>query len=102
MEILTKKEVLEKRKEIEREILDLLKETKSDFDLDYIKKVIYNEEDNDDLMKAFAVFDRGGDIDEMNEILEVVNDAWNYFPHKCLNGLSPMEKILEHQKKNKK
>ena len=87
---------MNRRKEIEQELLNLLKKTKSDFDLDYIKDVIYNEEDNDDLMKTFAVFDRGGDISEMNNILELVNDAWNYFPHKCLNGLCPMEKILEH------
>jgi len=63
---MNKKEILNKRKEIERKLLDLLKETKSDFDLDYIKDVIYNEEDTDDLMKVFAVFDRGGDTTVSN------------------------------------
>lgn len=101
MEKLTKKEILNRRKEIEQELLNLLKETKNDFDLDYIKDIIYDEEDTDDLMKAFAVFDKGGDISEMNNILELVNDAWNYFPHKCLNGLCPIEKILEHQEEGK-
>jgi len=34
--------------------------------------------------------------------LQVINNAWNYFPHKCLDGLCPMEKILESQNKVKK
>lgn len=95
----TLQQILKRRAEIEWELLELLKETKSNFDLEYIKDVIYNEEDNSDLMKVFAVFDRGGDINEMNNILELVNDAWNYFPHKCLGNISPMEKILKENKK---
>lgn len=90
-------EITEKRKEIEQELLQLLKQTKSNFDLEHIKEVIYNEQDNDDLMQVFAMFDRGGAIGEMSNILELVNDAWNYFPHKCLAGLCPMEKLLESQ-----
>lgn len=30
-------------------------------------------------------------------VLELVNDAWNFFPHKALGGLSPEEKRLEYQ-----
>jgi len=91
------KEILRKRREIEKNLQKMIKETGSDFDLDYIKDIIYNEEGNDELMKIVSVFDRGGDITEIGNILELVNDAWNYFPHKCLKGLCPMEKILECQ-----
>lgn len=31
-----------------------------------------------------------------------LTDAWNYFPHKVLGGISPAEKLLEHHNKIKK
>ena len=101
MEIPTKKQILERREEIEKELLELLEETKSDFGLEDIKEVIFNEDGQDDLTKVIAMFDCGQGLSEMSAILEVINDAWNYFPHKCLDGLCPMEKILEHNLKNK-
>jgi Ran GTPase-activating protein (RanGAP) involved in mRNA processing and transport len=91
MEIESKQQILERRKELKQELVDMLKETESDFTLDHIRDAIYHEEDNDDMMKVVAMFDRGGDASEMSDILELVTDAWNYFPHKALNGLSPAE-----------
>ena len=101
------KQILERRKEIEQELVDMLKETESDFTLDHVRNAIYHEEDNDDMMKVVAMFDgstslttgRGGDDSELINVLELVTDAWNYFPHKVLGGISPAEKLLEHQNK---
>jgi len=76
--------------------------TESDFGLDDIKDAIYNEEETDDMMKVVAMFDRGGDASELSNILELVSDAWNYFPHKIIGGILPAEKLLEHHNKNKK
>jgi len=90
------RQILERRKEIEQELVDMLKETESDFTLDHVRDVIFHEEDNDDMMKVVAMFDRGGDASELSNVLEMVTDAWNYFPHKVLDGLSPAEKLLEH------
>ena len=101
MEIETKEQIFERREEIEKEILDLLEETKSDFGLEDIKEIVYNEEDQDDLVHVMAMFDHGQGLSEMSAVLDVMNDAWNYFPHKSLHGLCPMEKILEHKLKNK-
>lgn len=101
MQIESKQQILERRKEIELELADMLKETESDFGLQDIKDAIYNEEDNDDMMKVVAMFDRGGDASELSNILELVNDAWNYFSHKVIGGLSPAEKLLEYKKQNK-
>ena len=101
MEIESKQEILERRKEIEQDIIDLLSRAESDFTLDNVKEVIYNEEDQDDLTKAISMFDTGKIPEELENILELTNDAWNYFPHKILKGLSPAEKILEYQNKNK-
>ena len=102
MEIESKQQILKRRKEIERELVDMLKKTKSHFSLKHIKDVIFHEEDQNDMMKVMAMFDRGGDTSELSNILELVSDAWNYFPHKIINGLSPAEKLLEYQGKQNK
>jgi len=102
MEIESKQQIIKRRKEIEQDIIDLLLKAGSDFSLDDVKEVIYNEEDQDDLTKVISMFDTGKIPDELENILELTNDAWNYFPHKILKGLSPAEKILEYQNKNKK
>ncbi len=101
MQIESLQQILERRKEIEQEIMDMLKETESDFTLDHVRDAIYNEKDNDDMMKVVAMFDRGGDASELSNVLELVTDAWNYFPHKLLGGISPAEKSLEHRNKTK-
>ena len=99
MEVESKQQILERRKEIEQDILDMLKEVKSDFKLKDVLAVIYNEEETDDMMKAVAMFDTGSDASELENVLELVSDAWNYFPHKTLGGLSPADKALEYKKK---
>lgn len=91
----TKMQILQRRKEIEQELVELLEETGSDFGLDDIKDIIYNEDDQDSLTDIIAMLDNGLGLVELENVLETVNDAWNYFPHKILGGLSPMEKRLE-------
>lgn len=82
MEIETKKQILQQKKEIEEEIVEMLKETESDFSLEDVKDVIYNEEEQSDFTKIIAMFDRGsGDLSELENILELITDAWNYFLH---------------------
>jgi hypothetical protein len=107
----TIEEILKRRKGIEQKLVEMLKDTESDFTLDHVREAIYNEEDNDDMMRVVAMFDRGacppklqcrrGDASELDNILELVTDAWNYFPHKVLGGISPAEKLLEHRNKSK-
>lgn len=125
IQVETKEEILERRKEIEQDLVDMLKETdptsprlrrgKEQFTLQDVKDAIFHEEDNDDMMKVVAMFDpssrtqgvhygagRGGDASELSNVLELVTDAWNYFPHKILGGISPSEKLLEHHQKTHK
>ena len=97
MKIESKNKILERRKEIERELVDMLKEAGSDFTLDHVRYAIFHEEDSDDMMKVVSMFDRGGDASESENILELVTDAWNYFPHEILGGISPAEVVLRHQ-----
>ncbi len=86
-----------KRKEIEGELESKLKEVESDFDLEYIKQIIYEEDGTDDLTDVIMLFDTGQGASELQNVLEIVNDAWNYFPHKILDGLSPAEKLSEYR-----
>lgn len=95
---MTQEEFIKEKIQIENNIVEMLKETESDFTLKYIKDVIYNEEDSDDYQKIVAIFDNGGGVSELNNILELVSDAWNYFPHKILGGISPQEKLMEFEK----
>lgn len=99
MEIESKQQILKRRGEIEKELLEMLKETKSDFGLEDIKKIIYNEDGQDSLTDIIAMFDTGQGAAELQNVLELVNDAWNYFPHKVIGGLSPAEKLLEYREK---
>lgn len=91
-------EVFMKRKEIENELENKLKEVGSDFDLEYIKQIIYEEDGTDDLTDIIMLFDTGQGAVELQDVLEIVNEAWNYFPHKILDGLSPAEKLLEYRR----
>ncbi len=91
MEIESPEEILIHRKAVELELIDLLQETKSVFTIDDIKEIIYNEEGQDALTDIVAMFDTGQDMTEFENILDTVNDAWNYFPHKIIGGLSPVE-----------
>lgn len=91
-------EIFMKRKEIESELESKLKEVKSDFDVDYIKQIIYEEDGTDDLTDIIMLFDTGQGAVELQDVLEIVNEAWNYFPHKVLDGLSPAEKLSEYRR----
>lgn len=62
-----------------------------------VKNWIWRENDPNPLravhdyqQKAVSYFESVEDVD-LNELLAVFSDAWNYFPHKSLDGKSPEE-----------
>lgn len=95
----SKQQIIAHRKEIEEDLMEMLRQTESDFSLQHVKDAIFYEEETDDMMKVVAMFDRGGDASELSNILELVTDAWNYFPHKALGGKSPREMALDHKER---
>lgn len=97
-------EIYMKRREIEHELMELIKKTKNDFDMDIddVRDIIYDEEGNKDFQQLITMFDRGGDVSELSDILELMTDVWNYFPHRSLDGLSPHEKLMEYKNEQKK
>lgn len=92
------REILDQRAEIEKEIIKLLEEIGSPFTLDHVKDIIYNEKETDDMQKVIAMFD-DGNPENLSNVLETVTEAWNYFPHKIIGGLSPAEILLKHKEK---
>jgi len=85
----------------EERIQHLLDNVENAASLDTIKGLIYDFESDDFklylfvMMKAF----RCKDIDDVDEAtLQVIQDAWNYFPHRFLNGRCPAEVMAELSK----
>ncbi|PIS43271.1 hypothetical protein COT23_02095 [Candidatus Kaiserbacteria bacterium CG08_land_8_20_14_0_20_50_21] len=62
MQTESKQQILERRKELEQELVNMLKETKSNFTSDHVRDAIFHEEDNNDMMKVVAVFDGFGKL----------------------------------------
>lgn len=89
-------DLLMKRKEIEKEINNLLLRTKSNSTLDDVKQVIYEEGSNDDMQELIMMFDNG-DISNLDNVIEVVSDAWNHFPHRILAGSCPHEELEKYK-----
>lgn len=105
-----KKQIDERREEIEEELMDALTvvdsnfsvkedsfieseliETKSNFLLQDVKNIIFYAEDKDKMMKKIMDTFTFGSVSKLGDIMNLVEDAWNYFPHKALDGLSPVE-----------
>jgi len=89
----TMAEYIVPRETVAKELLKTLKETESEFSLQDVKDAIYHEEETDDMMNIVAMFDRGGGDSEFATVLDLVTDAWNYFPHETLDGRCPAEMI---------
>lgn len=89
------KQFLQERKEIQDDLVEMLKQTESDFVLQDILNIIFHEKETDDMMKIVAMFDTGAGMAELSYVLELVSDAWNHFPHNALGGKSPAEMRAE-------
>lgn len=96
---ITMADILKKQEEIENALADLIERTDSVLKIEDIKNVIYNEDGQRTIGKIMENFDEGQNIDGLNKILCIMTDAWNYWPHKKLGGISPAEKLLISQTK---
>lgn len=90
------------RKNIKSQIEEIIDYYKIDITFEKIKETVFFENDQKDFNNLVEVFaSKITNLDELNDVLQVVNAVWNYFPHKSLNGLCPIEKILKHQHNKK-
>lgn len=90
-----KEEIAARRLELEHAIDEILTETESPFKLEDVQSAILNETGPADMATVLAMFDRGGGAWEMADIQGLVAEAWDYFPHASLGGVSPAEARLK-------
>jgi len=91
-------EIKEIRKKIESQVREIINYYQVDTTFEEIKEVVFNENGQEDFNKLIELFVskiQSGNLDEINEVLKFVNAVWNYFPHKSLKGLAPVEKLKE-------
>lgn len=90
---LTSEELANGRLNVEIQILALIKTSKSNLTIEDLKNLVYNENGQNCLNQIILKFDCGQDIEELNRVAQIITDAWNYWPHKRLDGFSPVEMI---------
>jgi hypothetical protein len=76
----------------EEHLLYLLQDAKSPRTLDDVRKLIFEGEAADFrvYMNAMLAMFNCVDIDDFDEAaLEVIQDAWNYFPHRFSTAVAP-------------
>ncbi len=86
------KEFLAKRMEIEDKLAGSLKQRKSPFTINDIKNAIYTEKGTNVIALIIRMFHVEPESAGFDDLMKFIMDAWNYFPHKSLNGLSPQER----------
>lgn len=85
-----------KNSNLENKLAKALKELKlqKPISVDEIKSFIWSETDHMDLARLFQYLtENETDDKKVDEIMNLLQEAWNNFPHKILGGLSPAEKI---------
>ena len=90
-----RKELLLTRREIGKKLSKLLAEQGSPFTLDDIKAAIDNEEGTSVFGTILRMFRTEPYTPEFQILVDLIREAWNYYPHKSLGGLSPKEKAFE-------
>lgn len=88
-------ELKKKRNEIKSDLAKVIKKYNASITIHEVLSIIYDEVDHKDIFKIVKEFKNVKDIDKLNDIQKIINDAWNYFPHRSLKGLSPYEMYLE-------
>ncbi|MBD3244725.1 MAG: hypothetical protein GF335_01900 [Candidatus Moranbacteria bacterium] len=98
------------RKQVENNLKKLLKDysLEKKLSVQKVKDWIYNssqdspgDEMNKYQKKIFKYFQKVKNLDELEKIMNVFIECWNYFPHKSLDGKSPFEMVKKFQSKKK-
>jgi hypothetical protein len=87
------------RARTEKRLARLLEEPDRDATLDQIKSAIFNEDGKrpfaEYVIYLIGLFGAEAD-NRTDDLIPVIQDAWNYFPHGRLHGSCPAEVILQH------
>jgi hypothetical protein len=86
--------ILEHRALTEARLSSLFERAKSTANVDDIKKFILTASNSHfTAYVAFVttIFDNAPSAIDIDEVIPVAQDAWNYFPHRALDGRCPAE-----------
>lgn len=93
---------LKSPQQVEKELRELIYkyELENRLTVEAVKDWVWNEQGapleavHEFQDKFINFFPEMENINELNDILSVAMDAWNYFPHKTLNGKAPFEAAI--------
>lgn len=64
--------------------------------VDDIKSLIYHAQDHNELIKLLQLLSsEQPTLEQLNENMQILQEAWNTLPHKALGGVSPQQKSIE-------
>lgn|GEM_PF-915301 len=62
-----------------------------------IRDIIWNAQKSSNSSQLFSLLaPHAKDQETIQEIMKIIQDAWNYFPHRTLGGKSPNDLVMEH------
>lgn len=99
VQIPTAKELKEKHISLEKEYKELAQKHHSTLPFDRLISAIYREERVNVLDFWTELENKGLKTEMLMENVGLFQDIWNYFPHKCLNNLSPIEAFKKIKKR---
>lgn len=91
----TATEIEQKRSDIEQRLKIFLHQAGSPFQVADVAALINNEQTARDFGAMIQILSNSIPPIMFEEFVSLISDAWNYFPHQCLGGLSPAQKVLE-------
>lgn len=66
---------------------------KSRLSVSDIKDIVWNENDHNLCSRLVFMIVEENPKTKLEDVMEILNDAWNNFPHKSLNGLAPRDVV---------
>jgi len=94
-EAVTKKQIKNRRKQLKQDFEENAEKYNFSLSFDALISEIYQENRANVLDFWKSLTKKGLSEKFLYEKPEVMQDIWNYFPHKCLNGLSPVEAYVK-------
>ena len=95
--------------EVLKNLTELISKKKSKgLTVTMVKKMVENEDGdpkvsvNNYVMKTMKGFQNKKSVDELNKIVGIFMDFWNYWPHKSLGNKSPSDLITKEMEKHEK
>jgi hypothetical protein len=94
----TKKELKKKRESLEKKYEQDAQKFGTILSFSKLTEEIYSEDRVSVLDFWMSLEEKGLKEKMIMEDVSLLQDIWNYFPHKCLNGLSPIEAYTKFKK----